>query len=276
MHISPLKLSLASLFLTALPSIAALPDLVIDRPLLASSVQVQGATFARGDCAVVEGCAAGGARRLLRFAVGFKNVGKADLVIGDPNARPDLFEASPCHDHFHLKGAAGYELVNSAGSTVLRARKQAFCFRDNVAFGANAGPAKFTCDFQGISAGWEDIYDNTLDCQWLDITGLAGGSYSLRITVNPDAVFREGNYDNNTASVSITLPGKLPQTQPPKVTQPEPDWKKLADKFKKHKKDKKKKGQKKKGKGKGHHHHDRDHDDDDRNGDRDDDDDDDD
>src|SRR5687768_270933 len=99
------SLTLGLLF--TLPAAAAMPDLVIDRPLLASSVQLESASYSASDCAVVEGCAASGTRRLLRFAVGFKNIGKADLVIGDPNARPELFEASPCHDHFHMKGAAG-------------------------------------------------------------------------------------------------------------------------------------------------------------------------
>ena len=280
------SLTLSLVVSLALPfcASAALPDLVIDRPLLGESVEVQHATFGAGDCAVAEGCSAEGTRRLLRFAVGFKNIGKAALVIGDPHNRPEMFESSPCHGHFHLKGAAAYELLNSSGETVLRARKQAFCFRDNVAFSASAGPARFTCEFQGISAGWEDIYDKSLDCQWLDITGLAGGTYLLQVTVNPDGVFTESNYGNNTASVSITVAGNRPEQPPsggttsPNVKKPENGWKKLADKFKKNKDKKKKKKHKHKhkGKGKGHGHHhdddnDRGHDHDDDNKDEDDD-----
>ena len=49
-------------------------------------------------------------------------IGAGDLAIGDPNARPDLFEWSPCHGHFHLRGAANYELLSAAGDVVLRAR----------------------------------------------------------------------------------------------------------------------------------------------------------
>jgi hypothetical protein len=241
---------LICIILNALTASAALPDLVIDKPLLAGSVEIQKATFAGADCAVVESCIATGNRRLLKFDVGFKNIGRGDLVIGDPNARPDLFESSPCHGHFHMKGAANYELVNSSGQTVLRARKQAFCFRDNVQFDGAAGPAQYDCDFQGITAGWEDIYDKSLDCQWLDITGIAGGTYLLRVTVNPEGIFQESNYGNNAATVSINLPGAAPQpqpqppqTQPPSGSQPgvkkgEPEWKKLNDKFKKNKKKK--------------------------------------
>jgi len=29
-----------------------------------------------------------------------------------------------------------------------------------------------TCTFQGISVGWCDIYDDSLPCQWIDITQL--------------------------------------------------------------------------------------------------------
>ena len=265
------------------------PDLVINKPRLAASVELQRVTFSSAECSVVEGCGPAGSRKLLKFDVGFQNVGNADLVIGDPNARPDLFEPSICHGHFHMHGVASYELLNASGTSLLRARKQGWCFRDNVRFRQGAGPAKYTCDHQGISAGWEDIYDKSLDCQWLDVTGLPGGKYLLRIVVNPDQVFEESNYNNNTVTVSLTLPG-VPQVNTPPPPAPDPPqatpspakpkhkiksakhkkwenaWKKLKDKAK-HKKPKKHKG---KGKGKGHgnghghgHNHDGDDDDDD-------------
>lgn len=237
---------------------AQLPDLVINKPRLAASVELQQVTFSASECSVVEGCVPEGARKLLKFDVGFQNAGNADLVIGDPNARPDLFEASSCHGHFHMRGVANYELLNAGGGSVVRARKQGWCFRDNEPFRADAGPAKYDCANQGISAGWEDVYDKSLDCQWLDVTGVSGGKYLLRVVVNPEHVFQESNYGNNAATISITLPG-VPQTttppgtsEPPKVT-PSP-WKNLKDKAK-HKKPKK--PRKNKGKKKGHHkiHH---------------------
>jgi lysyl oxidase len=234
---------------------AQLPDLTINRPRLAATVELQQATFSSGDCSVIEGCIRAGTRTVLKFDAGFQNVGAGDLVIGDPNARPDLFEASTCHGHFHMRGVAIYELLNGAGAAVVRARKQGWCFRDNEPFSPDAGPGKYTCEDQGISAGWEDIYDKSLDCQWLDVTGLPGGKYVLRVVVNPDRVFRESNYGNNTVSVSIALPGAPQTTTPPPASKPPPPkvqptqpgkklenaWKKLKDKFK-HKKPKKHKG----------------------------------
>src|SRR5688572_14713828 len=171
-------------------AMAQSPDLVINKPRLAASVELQQVTFSGGECSVVEGCVPAGTRKLLKFDVGFQNIGNADLVIGDPNARPDLFEPSTCHAHFHMSGVASYELLDAAGNSLLRARKQGWCFRDDSRFRAGAGPSKYTCDHQGISAGWEDIYDKSLDCQWLDVTGLPGGKYLLRIGVNPDQVFQ--------------------------------------------------------------------------------------
>jgi hypothetical protein len=253
----------------ATSGVAQLPDLVINKPRLAASVELQQVAFSGSECSVIEGCVPAGNRKLLKFDVGFQNAGNADLVIGDPNARPDLFEASSCHGHFHMSGVAHYELLNSGGGTVVRARKQGWCFRDNEPFRAGAGPGKYDCANQGISAGWEDVYDKSLDCQWLDVTGVPGGKYLLRVVVNPDHVFRESNYGNNAVSVSITLPGAAQTTpttpttseppkvgsEPPKVTSP---WKKLQDKAKakKPKKAKKAKKGKHKGKGKGHLKHD--------------------
>lgn len=50
------------------------------------------------------------------------------------------------------------------------------------------------------SYGW------SLDCSWLDITGLAPGNYVLEIEVNPDHVIPEVSYDNNKAAIRVTIP----------------------------------------------------------------------
>src|SRR5687768_11240232 len=128
------SLFISILGLSGAPGMAQLPDLIINKPRLAASVEIQRVTFSPGDCSVVEGCAPEGSRKLLKFDVGFQNAGNADLVIGDPNARPDLFEASSCHGHFHMSGTASYELLDAGGNALVRARKQGWCFRDNVRF----------------------------------------------------------------------------------------------------------------------------------------------
>lgn len=201
---------------------AALPDLIINRSRLAAGIEIREQSFSSSDCAVIEGCIkSAGKRRLLLFEVAFVNIGKADLVIGSPHDNPSIFEFSPCHGHHHLSGAASYELINSAGQSLNVTRKQAFCLRDNSPYNSSSGPSRgYDCDYQGITAGWEDIYPKSLDCQWLDITDLAGGAYTLKVTVNPIRVFREGNYANNAASVTVQIPPKPSTRPPPSTTNP--------------------------------------------------------
>ena len=186
------------------PNDAGTPDLTIDANRLASSVTVKTKVFKASDCVVVEGCAGVGKRKLLRFDVATPNIGTADLFLGDPVGNP-LFEFSPCHGHYHFNGYADYELLNSSSTTILLGRKQAFCLEDFARYYPNPGPAKYTCSYQGITVGWQDIYGSYLDCQWLDVTDIAPGNYSLRVTINPLRKLTESNYENNTATVPVTI-----------------------------------------------------------------------
>ncbi|HKQ36912.1 MAG TPA: lysyl oxidase family protein [Verrucomicrobiae bacterium] len=196
-------------------SLKATPDLVVNQTRLEANVAVQTRTFASSDCSVVEGCTVAGSRRLLLFDVGIANIGTGDLFIGNPADYPNLFHFSSCHGHYHFDGTAAYELLTPNGDTVVTARKQGFCFRDDALFVPGAGPAKYTCENQGISIGWEDVYDKSLDCQWLDITGVPCGEYILRVVANPDAILPELNYTNNVAEVLITLECSTNTPPPP-------------------------------------------------------------
>ena len=186
----------------------AKPDLTVDRYTLRTSVLVERQGFVATDCDYVEGCiATTGVRKLLKVDVGLANVGKSDLVIGDPAQRPDLFVWSPCHQHYHMKTMVKYRLLNLNFMPVTKGRKQAFCLRDNYPYTSTAGdPSGFTCNYQGITAGWEDVYDKSLACQYVDITGVPAGNYYLEVTVNPLHVFDEATYANNTTIVLITVP----------------------------------------------------------------------
>lgn len=182
-----------------------LPDLTIDAECLQSSVIIRTKVFKPGDCAVQEACVGGsGKRKLMRFDVATPNIGLGDLFLGSPVNNP-LFSYSQCHRHYHFNGYANYELLNVAGTNVLTGHKQAFCLMDFSRYDPSAGPAQYTCSYQGISAGWQDVYGSYLDCQWLDITGIAKGDYLLRVTINPDRLLTESNYDNNMATVPVTI-----------------------------------------------------------------------
>ena len=188
-----------------------LPDLQIDRDAAVNSWNLSQQSFLATDCEVVEGCVfAPGERTLLRFDAGIENLGSTDLILGSPQGNP-LFEYSSCHDHYHFESALQFELLHpdgtpvAVGSTPVIGRKQSFCMMDMEHLAGNEGQV-FDCSNQGISAGWEDVYDQSLDCQWLDVTGVPGGSYLLRIVVNPDGILPDSNTAGKSQDIPVTLP----------------------------------------------------------------------
>lgn len=189
-----------------------LPDLTVSLQAAQSSLSIGYESFAPTSCALAEGCVGGpGDRRLLRFATQTPNVGAADLIMGDPAGQPG-FEFSACHGHYHFEGYAAYQLVDQGGAIVATGHKQAFCLLDLSPMpGTSTGP-RYHCGFQGISSGWSDVYGAGLDCQWVDITGVAPGDYILRITINGDRTLPESDYTNNTVDVPVSIPVDVPPT----------------------------------------------------------------
>jgi lysyl oxidase-like protein 2/3/4 len=98
---------------------------------------------------------------------------------------------------------------------VARGAKQAFCLRDNFRYLANAPESRgYDCENQGLTSGWEDVYDKSLDCQWLDITGIRPGTYTMRATVNRNRKLKERNHGNNSFRVRISIPTRIPLGSP--------------------------------------------------------------
>ncbi len=184
----------------------ALPDLTVSAETAAASIRIRHEAFAADSCALAEQCvAAPGDRRLLRFSTQTPNLGAADMILGDPNTNPG-FEFSSCHNHFHFEGYASYALLDAAGNVAATGHKQAFCLLDSERIATDAAAqSRYHCGFQGIQHGWSDIYGAGLDCQWVDITGVAEGDYRLQITINPQHVLPESNYDNNTIEVPVHI-----------------------------------------------------------------------
>jgi hypothetical protein len=187
-------------------------DLQIDRTATAATLQFSEENFAPDDCAVVEGAIAEpGRRRLLRFDTVVVNRGGEDLVVGDPaDPEPPFtagdFEFSPCHGHYHFLGFAEYELRDRHDRPVGFGHKQSFCITDSRRY-AGARPRRFDCEFQGITVGWGDRYGFDVDGQWVDVTGLPAGDYSLIVTVNPERRLPEivGGAPN-VLRVPVTIP----------------------------------------------------------------------
>jgi hypothetical protein len=220
------------------------PDLLVDDLQLAAGAQTVEPWFEE-DCAVVEGTTEAGLRQLLRFTFTSPNLGSGDLIVGAPEDHPELFEYHACHDHFHFKEYADYRLWEpekflewdalrtsqpeltaeealaahpEISEGLVTGEKRGFCVIDI----APAGPSQrhapvvpdadgkyFDCDAnQGISVGWTDTYDPTLDGQWIDVTGVAPGAYILEAEVNAEHVYVEEDYSNNRAfTPAVVAPG---------------------------------------------------------------------
>lgn len=94
---------------------AGLPDLIVRQDTLGQQWVVREENLSANFCSVIEGNVTPGLRTIVRFTVMTANVGTADLVVGDPNDRVNdgLFEFASCHNHFHFKNYATYELIDS-------------------------------------------------------------------------------------------------------------------------------------------------------------------
>ena len=226
----------------------SLPNLIVRQDILAHNWIVRVENLPATFCSVQEGEVTPGEHTLLRFSVSTPNIGNADLALGDPNAHvaanDGLYEFATCHNHYHFRHYALYQLIDPNTGFVWRAAKRGFCMIDvepaPAYFGIPPGPAQFkTCGRigipgnQGISSGHADEYVWKLGGQYFVLDGGDGqpvippGQYLLRITVNPGFVpqpgenvkfatidpltglyhmLPESNYADNVAEVLVTIP----------------------------------------------------------------------
>ena len=220
-------------------------DLIVRSDVLRNHWLVRSEDLPADFCSVQEGEVSPGVHTLLRFTVTTPNIGTADVFVGDPNehveAGDGLFEFATCHNHYHFRHYATYELIDGDGN-VWRAAKRGFCMLDtdpNPQWlpGLKSGPREYNnCGaigipgFQGISAGWSDTYNFHLGGQYFVLDGgdhqdpVPPGQYVIRITVNPPFIaglgeacphtdtlgychqLPESDYTNNIGEVTINIP----------------------------------------------------------------------
>lgn len=181
------------------------PDLVVSADALNPYVTTQ--TFSSSACELQEGTIdTAGTKKLLRFTTQTRNIGTADLVLGNP-ATSTMFEWGACHGHYHFRSFAQYRLLDSTGAVVRTGKKVGFCLMDITRIDSGANPsARYSCSNQGIQAGWADIYSAQLSGQWIDITGLPSGPYILEIVIDPMNLIDELDDTNNVTRANVTIP----------------------------------------------------------------------
>lgn len=193
-----------------------LPDLIVDADATAKQYVIRDENLPASYCSVEEGGVDPGVHRILRMTVMTPNIGTADNFVGNPldhmgpqaadGSYPNsdgLFEFAPCHNHFHFRHYALYELVDPQTNYVWKAAKKGFCMLDTDPNPASEGTeppgpknysscgTKTTAGFQGISHGWTDTYRFFLGGQYFVLDGgdhqppVPPGTYIIRITVNP-------------------------------------------------------------------------------------------
>ena len=97
---------------------AAMPDLIVRGDVLSRQWVVRDEQIGQV-CSAEEGNVTPGLRRIIRFTVMTPNIGSADISVGDPNGtcrrrrRPD--ELATCHNHYHFRHYALYELIGENG-----------------------------------------------------------------------------------------------------------------------------------------------------------------
>ena len=187
------------------------PDLIVSADAIVNSLSTEVMQVNENDCYIEEGCLNGfGPRELVRFTTHILNIGDLDYYIGSPSSdgTNNQFEWGDCHNHWHHKGYAKYDLFTLEGDIIPIGFKNGFCVMDLECSGGGTG--QYGCGNMGISAGCGDIYGSGLSCQWIDVTEVEDGTYYLIVRANydfiPDALGREENsYDNNHAAVCVNL-----------------------------------------------------------------------
>ena len=122
------------------------------------------------------------------------------------------------HNHWHVQEMMRYDLWGSSGT--IQGAKVGFCFLDSDPYnlslpGAIGSPhypgsacgtnPNALSNRMGLSIGWGDKYGWNLAYQWVDITGLPSGSYTVRAMADPNGFFVESNEANQCAFVTLSI-----------------------------------------------------------------------
>jgi hypothetical protein len=143
-----------------------------------------------------------------------------------------VYATADGHNHWHLQKIARYSLWNRRRTRkVAPAMKVGFCLEDSDHFNPAVGPlgpvyndtnGRAFCQhdnpgalsvWEGISAGWRDLYKRSLPFQWVDVSNVEPGRYWLREDVDPNRIVIEAPTSRDPAKATAyatsltTIPG---------------------------------------------------------------------
>ena len=179
-----------------------------------------------------------GAERRLRFTTNMVNEGAGPLEVrgsrasrNEPHLRTQqvvysteggergvasraLMEyAKDGHDHWHIQGVMLYQMWSDDGQ-VRRGTKVGFCFLDSrwMFGGTPSAYSEAMCgdngdlsNRMGLSVGWGDEYPANFAFQWIDITTLADGDYTVQARADEQNWYVESNEGNNCAWARVRI-----------------------------------------------------------------------
>ncbi len=122
------------------------------------------------------------------------------------------------HDHWHIQGVMLYQMW-SANGAVRRGTKVGFCFLDSYRFNlglpgapqSQVYPERLCGDRgdltnrMGLSVGWGDDYPANFAYQWIDITTLPPGDYTVLARADEQNWYLESNETNNCAYARVRI-----------------------------------------------------------------------
>jgi hypothetical protein len=141
-----------------------------------------------------------------------------------------VYVSADGHHHWHLNHVARYSLWNASKTAeVAPAMKVGFCLEDSQhvetsigpsspVYADNVAPYRDFCQqyhpyatslFEGISAGWRDLYSSNLAFQWVNASNVLPGEYWLREDINPLGFVKEasGTKPPAYAASATVIPG---------------------------------------------------------------------
>jgi Lysyl oxidase len=193
-------------------NLAAIPELRMTADI--NQVQAQTRTVQGVDANNAEfiaGCFKGtGDRDILEWNSVIENHGTADLVVGNTDDHQPVWTIAEGFDRLEFFGWTRSQLFDAQRNVVGTGHKGSFCMIDLTApipGVPNDGPQFGDCgNGQGISNGFGDVYSIGLECQFIDITGVPAGSYTLQVETNFTKQLPESNYNNNIEEYPVTIP----------------------------------------------------------------------